>query len=181
MMPTTPVSVYAGFVSRLTAYVVDLVAMSAIFAGGTAVTAFLVQVVTGHELDLQSDRDLAGIGSVLWWFAYFGGSWGFTGRTLGMALLGLKVVRPDGSRASVPSIVVRTLVFSLSVALLGLGFLFILFHSQRRALHDLIAGTAVVYSPQPFVELSGDTEGQEATGHSPDPHPRPGPPPVPTA
>jgi uncharacterized RDD family membrane protein YckC len=37
--------------------------------------------------------------------------------------------------------------FPLSVALFGLGFLGILFHTQRRALHDLIAGTAVVYDP----------------------------------
>jgi hypothetical protein len=37
-------------------------------------------------------------------------------------------------------------VFPLSFLLFGLGFLGILVQRERRALHDLIAGTAVVYS-----------------------------------
>jgi uncharacterized RDD family membrane protein YckC len=147
MTPGTPDSAYAGAVSRLVAYVVDLVALSALFAGGSAVTAFLVALITGHDLDFQGDRDVAAVGSVVWWFVYFAGSWAFAGRTLGMGLLGLKVVRRDKASASAVAAVVRALAFPLSVALLGLGFLGILFHSQRRALHDLIAGTAVVYSP----------------------------------
>ena len=40
----------------------------------------------------------------------------------------------------------RALVFPLSFLLVGLGFLGILVQRERRALHDLIAGTAVVYS-----------------------------------
>ncbi len=40
---------------------------------------------------------------------------------------------------------IRTLVFPLSFLLLGLGFTGILFQRDRRALHDMIAGTAVVY------------------------------------
>jgi uncharacterized RDD family membrane protein YckC len=148
MTAAQPAGAYAGAVSRLVAYVVDLVAVSALLAGGSAVAAFLVAVITGNELDLQSDRDLAATASLAWWFVYFAASWALTGRTLGMALLGLKVVRPDGTPASPLAAVLRTLAFPLSVALLGLGFLGILFHAQRRALHDLIAGTAVVYSPQ---------------------------------
>ena len=40
----------------------------------------------------------------------------------------------------------RTLVFPLSFLLLGLGFIGNLFGRDRRALHDSIAGTAVVYA-----------------------------------
>ena len=40
----------------------------------------------------------------------------------------------------------RTLAFPLSFLLFGLGFTGILFQRDRRALHDMIAGTAVVYS-----------------------------------
>lgn len=149
MTATLPAGGYAGAVSRLVAYVVDLAAVSALFAGGSAVAAFLVAVITGSDLDLQSDRDIAATASLLWSFVYFAASWALTGRTLGMALLGLKVVRPDGAPASALAAVLRTLAFPLSVALFGLGFLGILFHAQRRALHDLIAGTAVIYAPNP--------------------------------
>jgi uncharacterized RDD family membrane protein YckC len=37
------------------------------------------------------------------------------------------------------------LAFPLSFILLGLGFISILFEHDRRALHDLIADTAVIY------------------------------------
>jgi uncharacterized RDD family membrane protein YckC len=42
--------------------------------------------------------------------------------------------------------VVRTLAFPLSIIILGLGFLGILTGRERRALHDRIAGTSVVYA-----------------------------------
>jgi uncharacterized RDD family membrane protein YckC len=140
---------YAGAVSRLAAYVVDLALMSGLLAAGSAVVAYLIAVVTGHQLQLDSDRDLAGGGLALWWLAYFAGSWAVTGATPGMALFGLRVVRPDGTAAPVLAAVIRALTFPLSLALFGLGFLGILFQRQRRALHDLLAGTAVVYQPPP--------------------------------
>jgi uncharacterized RDD family membrane protein YckC len=144
--PPEPPERYAGAVSRLAAYVVDTVSVSALFSGGAAAAAFLARVVTGRQLDLNGDRDLAGIALAIWWFAYFAGAWATAGMTPGMALFGVRVVRADGSKAGWRQAVVRTLAFPLSVALFGLGFLGILFHTQRRALHDLIAGTAVVYT-----------------------------------
>jgi uncharacterized RDD family membrane protein YckC len=142
--PSGPV--YAGAVSRLSAYVVDLAIMSTLLAGGSAVAAFLIAVVTGHELGLRDDRDVARVAAAIWWVVYFAGSWALTGRTPGMALFGLEVVRPEGSTITPASAVVRALVFPLSVLLFGLGFVGILIHPQRRALHDLIARTAVTYS-----------------------------------
>ena len=135
----------AGAVSRLAAYVVDVVSVSALFSAGSTAAAFLVRVVTGRHLGLDGDRDVAGVALALWTFAYFAVSWATAGMTPGMALLGVRVVRADGSAAGTGRAVVRTLAFPLSVALFGLGFLGILFHTRRRALHDLIAGTAVVY------------------------------------
>jgi uncharacterized RDD family membrane protein YckC len=140
-------SPFGGAVSRLAAYVVDLSAMSALAAAGSAVFAYLVAVITNRQLHLSSDRGLANVALVLWWLVYFGGSWAATGRTLGMALFGLRVVRPSGERASAGAGVLRAIAFPLSVLLFGLGFLGILFQSERRALHDLIAGTAVRYDP----------------------------------
>ena len=63
-----------------------------------------------------------------------------------MALFGVRVVRDDGTDASGCRAVVRTLAFPLSFLFLGLGFAGILVGGRRRALHDVIAGTAVIYS-----------------------------------
>jgi len=68
------------------------------------------------------------------------------GRTAGGALFGLQVLTDDGSDVSGRRAIGRTLAFPLSFLILGLGFLGILLGDQRRALHDVIAGTVVVYS-----------------------------------
>ncbi|MGH3123634.1 MAG: RDD family protein, partial [Streptosporangiaceae bacterium] len=83
---------------------------------------------------------------VAWEFVYFAYSWGASGKTLGMALLGVQVVAADGSEAGPRRAVLRTLAFPLSFLLFGLGFTGILLQRDRRALHDLIAETAVVYA-----------------------------------
>ena len=63
-----------------------------------------------------------------------------------MALFGVRIVTDDGADASGRRAVVRTLAFPLSFLFLGQGFAGILLGDRRRALHDVIAGTAVIYS-----------------------------------
>ncbi len=63
-----------------------------------------------------------------------------------MALLGVRVVRDDGTAVSGRRAVVRTLAVPLSFLFLGLGFAGILLGDRRRALHEVIAGTAVISS-----------------------------------
>src|SRR5208282_4020237 len=63
-----------------------------------------------------------------------------------MALLGVQVVRADGTRLDPWRGWVRSLTFPLGFLTLGLGFLGILVQRERRAVYDLIAGTAVVYA-----------------------------------
>jgi uncharacterized RDD family membrane protein YckC len=62
-----------------------------------------------------------------------------------MVLFGAQVVRDDSTGANARRAVVRTLA-PLSFLFLGLGFAGILLGDRRRALHDVVAGTAVIYS-----------------------------------
>lgn len=73
------------------------------------------------------------------------------GQTFGKKLLGIKIVRGDGSRASLPRILVlRYLVPSLLGMIPYLGVVFSLldplfiFGEEKRCLHDMIADTIVV-------------------------------------
>jgi hypothetical protein len=75
-----------------------------------------------------------------WEFFYFGYSWAASGRTFGMAVLGVRVVRADGEALHPWRGAARAAVFPLSFLLFGLGFLGILVQREHRALHDLIAG-----------------------------------------
>jgi len=137
---------YAGFASRFVAFAVDMGASVGVFLLGLAAANFAATVVTAHQVSWSRTNVVVLILLVAWEFVYFAYSWGASGKTLGMAVLGIRVVRRDGGEMDHPRGIGRTLAFPLSFLFLGLGFLGILFGNDRRALHDVIAGTAVVYA-----------------------------------
>jgi uncharacterized RDD family membrane protein YckC len=137
---------YAGSVSRFLAFVIDITASSGLFALALAAISYVVKVVTGWSVSWNRDNVVVVIIFVAWQLFYFGYSWAASGRTFGMAALGLRVVRADGTTLDPGRGVLRALVFPLSFLFFGLGFLGILVQREHRALHDLIAGTAVVYA-----------------------------------
>ncbi len=147
--PTVPVTAqghYAGAVSRFLAFVADLAAASAVFALALAAVSYAATIITGSQISWNRQDIAVAIIYVIWLFLYFGYSWAASGRTFGMAVLGVRVVRADGYAIDPWRGALRALVFPLSFLLFGLGFLGILVQRERRALHDLIAGTAVVYA-----------------------------------
>ena len=136
---------YAGAVSRFAAYSIDLVVSTAVFVLALAAISWGVRIVTGHDVSWNRSNVVVAVIFVLWQFLYFGYCWAVSGRTPGMALLGIRVVRADGTILPPKQAILRSLVFPLSFLLFGLGFIGILVQREHRALHDLIAGTAVVY------------------------------------
>jgi uncharacterized RDD family membrane protein YckC len=137
---------YAGSVSRLTAYLIDLLVSTVIFQLALASISFVWSVFTGHGITWHRDSIGVIIVYVLWQFVYFGFQWAANGKTLGMTLLGVHIVRADGTRLEPRQGWVRSLAFPLGFLTLGLGFLGILVQREHRAVYDLIAGTAVVYA-----------------------------------
>ena len=137
---------YAGFASRFVAFLVDQGTAIGLFALFLAAISFAASVLTGKPIHWNRGDLLVSLAFVGWEFLYFAYSWAASGKTFGMAVFGVRVVRPDGTDASWRQAVVRTLALPLSFLFFGLGFLGILVGDKRRALHDVIAGTAVVYS-----------------------------------
>jgi uncharacterized RDD family membrane protein YckC len=137
---------YAGSVSRLLAFLLDAVVSAGLFALGLAAASLAVQVVTGHPVSWNRTNLVVAITFGAWEFFYFAYSWAASGRTFGMAVLGIRVVRADGAGLDPWHGVLRALVFPLSFLFFGLGFLGILMQREHRALHDLLAGTAVIYT-----------------------------------
>lgn len=97
---------------------------------------------------------LLGRGSTFFsWGAFFVG-W-FTlwtlmtrGRSPGKALFRLKVIRLDGQPLRLWDCFSRAGGYGASAATLMLGFLEAIWHPNRQAIHDKIAGTVVVKGPQ---------------------------------
>ncbi len=85
------------------------------------------------------------VGWVLLWWVYFVVSWGYFGASPGQRLLGLRLVDhrrryPIGPARSA----LRLVAYSVSSALLSLGHLLPVLRRDRRAFHDILAGTQVV-------------------------------------
>lgn len=137
---------YAGPVSRLLAFGLDLLLIFAFFALGTSILNYLVRLLTGDVLDHGSTNGVWwAIALAVWAFAYYWIGPAVAGRTLGMAFFGLRVVATDGAAIGGGQSFVRVLTLPLSVILLGIGLFMAVLGRQRKALHDDIAKTCVVY------------------------------------
>ena len=136
---------YAGFASRFLSFVVDMVIITAIYLLVLAAISFSARILTGRDIAFHRGDIWVIIGYAIWAFIYFARCWGASGRTAGMAVFGVQVLRDDGGDVSGRKAALRALAFPLSFLLLGLGFLGIVLGDRRRALHDVIAGTTVIY------------------------------------
>jgi uncharacterized RDD family membrane protein YckC len=136
---------HAGFASRFIAFIVDSAVSIGIFMLVLSAASFAASVLTGSSIHWSRADTWVVVAFFAWEFLYFAYFWTGTGQTPGMLLLGVKVIGQDGTSVGARRGLLRTLAFPLSFLLLGLGFLGILLGRDRRALHDVIAGTAVVY------------------------------------
>lgn len=137
---------YAGMVSRFGAYLVDVLVSGVLFGVFAWLVQTALEVVTGNRWTTGEHGLFVAVLYSAWLFVYFSVPLGASGRTTGKALLGLQVVRTDGGDLSFGRAALRTILFPLSFVLFGLGFLWGLVQRDRRCLHDLLAGTVVVYS-----------------------------------
>ncbi len=137
---------YAGAVSRLAAFAADVGVSWGVYTLGVALLDAAVKLVTGHSYTLANHQLVAFIALTAWEFLYFAYQWAVSGKTLGMAVLGLQVVTAKGAPISGRQAVVRTIALGFTLFItLGIGFIGIVFQHERRALNDYFAGTAVVY------------------------------------
>jgi uncharacterized RDD family membrane protein YckC len=152
---------------RLAGLVYDLVVVVAI----VMVVGMLCQIATGGQLIGTGARTV-----VPWWYpllqcavvaAYFVVSWLRGGQTLGMRPWQMRLRMRDGGPVRWPAALVRAAVALSPLLLLGFGrftttrtalllplaawavfFAVALFDRRRRALHDIVAGTALtIFAP----------------------------------
>ncbi|MDI1241272.1 MAG: RDD family protein [bacterium] len=140
----------------------DAVAMKAPFylrCGAVAFDYLLVIIwpvfglLLGRSLGIDGAKLLTGeLNNIAWLIAILVGLSNnvllplVTGQSLGKMAAGLRIVTSDGGHPASGSLLIRqTLGYLLTFASLGLGFLFSVFSSKGRALHDYLAGTQVVF------------------------------------
>lgn len=134
---------YAGAVSRLLAYAADVFLIGVLYTAGLALLRFAVEAATPWKLDI--DSIVFAVGAFAWAALYFGASWVGFARSPGMSLLGLRIVRGDGSDLDQRHALTRLVAFPLGYLTFGIGFLPIVLGRTRQAIYDRLADTAVVY------------------------------------
>ncbi len=164
----------AGLLRRLPATVIDMV----VFCG----VCFLLAYPAGRDLDWQMaiDDPSAFLGSLmdpgliahaagilgLWialWWCYFAVGWGLIGATIGKWILGLRIVDHRGrSPIGLSRAFLRLAAYSVSSVTLGMGHLLIILRPDRRALHDVLAGTWVVRRPKVDQDAVPNDEDSDA-------------------
>jgi uncharacterized RDD family membrane protein YckC len=109
--------------------------------GALALDGILLAVIVGmmHVGPKYMLLALATYGAVMW---------KLKGTTIGGIVCGLKVVRVDGREIDWATAIVRALGCFLSLAVVGLGFIWVAIDDDKQSWHDKIAGTTVVRMPK---------------------------------
>jgi uncharacterized RDD family membrane protein YckC len=119
---------HAAFRDRLAAFALDV-----------------ILVVFAHRLLDVGSRNIS---IILLLLGYHVGFWTWKATTVGGIICHLRVVRIDGRPLGFADALVRGLSSIFSLAVAGLGALWILKDPERQAWHDRIAGTYVVKVPR---------------------------------
>lgn len=139
----------AGFFSRAVAFSTDLVIIvllsAAIVFVANAFETILTRFLPHREFYLINTLVFV-IPVVI--AIYYIGSWALTGATIGKWLLGLRVVGADGAPPTVLRSAIRFVGYAVSAIVFFLGYLWVLVDDERRAWHDDMAGTWVIYDFQ---------------------------------
>lgn len=160
--PDTPLrGHYAGFVSRLLAFLIDLLVMVTVqfiyvlivrlvfnFLGFSSISDSLGptnEEVSTSPLILLITWTVAFLSSVTFFSLYVALSWTLIDRTLGQAFIGLRVLRTNGDNLTFWRSLKRAVGYFLAALPLFLGFLWILIDDRRQGWHDKFADTVVIY------------------------------------
>jgi uncharacterized RDD family membrane protein YckC len=134
----------AGLATRLVAIAVDLGMLFALYAIVSSVFASVIPFTSGHRLSLPVAIVLGVLGFVAAG-GIIAGFWALAGQTPGMRFLSIRVTSEGSHHLPFKLAVRRFLGAVLSALAVGLGYIAILRDTRRRAWHDRMVGTEVVY------------------------------------
>jgi uncharacterized RDD family membrane protein YckC len=134
----------AGLATRFVAAAIDLGLLFAGYSLIASVVSSLVSSLFGQHLSLVTVIVLWALGIVAGG-AIFAGFWALAGQTPGMRFLSIRLVHGDSRDITFGRAVRRVFGAILSLLALGLGYLAILRDPSRRAWHDRMTGTEVIY------------------------------------
>lgn len=145
---------YAGFWVRWVAVFLDGIIVNVAYG----IVVAPIFVVVGFSTASTEDNPMLSLASFIMYpiaWAYYIFMTNKYQATIGKMALGLVVLKEDGQRAELGKIVLRETVGKiLSAITLGIGYIMAGFTKKKQALHDMVAGTVVVYK-DPSKKMKG--------------------------
>ena len=139
---------YAGIATRGIGLTIDVILAQGLALLTFGVLAAIQSLVSKVDFS-TAEKVIAAAGWAFIVSAYFVGFWSFIGQTPGMQIMRIRVMDGHGGRPNVLRSMLRGIGLILCIITLFLGFVPVLFDRRRRGLHDMLAGTVVVYSETP--------------------------------
>jgi uncharacterized RDD family membrane protein YckC len=142
-------SAFAGFATRLLAFAADAAVINAVIWFVALVVALALSII---DIAGVLEKLLAITGAALaliWTISYFVFFWSTEGQTPGDRMMRIRVQdAATGGPLRARRALARTLLLPVSALPLFAGYLMILVDRRRRALHDRIVHSVVVYVPE---------------------------------
>ena len=140
----------AGFWIRLVAYLIDQIIL---IVPTTIVWLIAVALVDPSFFDeasgaAESSSAATGLAYMIFiplYLTYYMIAVSVWATTIGKRIVGIYVLRPDGSKAGPGRAFARYWAYFVSSFVFFVGYIMIAFHDEKRGLHDLICDTVVVY------------------------------------
>jgi uncharacterized RDD family membrane protein YckC len=133
---------------RLTAMLYDTFLVIALAGVVNALALGVVVWATGGKQQVLNAH-VVQILTVLCTVGFFSVFWVKSGQTLGMQAWRIRLVDFEGKPPTAGKAIVRCLGAFLSVACLGLGYLWCLVDHNKRYWHDYLSGTELILLPKP--------------------------------
>jgi uncharacterized RDD family membrane protein YckC len=137
---------FAGGFSRFAAMTIDAFASWGLFLLAVSALQATLSLFLSRAPHVFHHDVWALVLGIPFFFFYFAWPWSLTGRTVGMAFVGIRVASLKTHRVTLWRAALRTIVLPFSILLLGLGLIGIFRRADRRTAHDQAANTCVVYS-----------------------------------
>jgi uncharacterized RDD family membrane protein YckC len=140
---------YAGFISRLIAFGVDIAIITVSILALTwllSSTASLFSIDRFARMDVALKITILSIATLFYTAVYYIFFWTLAGQTPGKTLMGLRITTLEGQPLSFGRSLRRFIGYIVSILAFWLGFVWILLDNRRQGWHDKIAGTFVIYS-----------------------------------
>ena len=134
----------AGFWIRVLAYVIDSVIFGVLVGVASIALPGSSANCGGATSQFVCNPAGSGLGGLVG-AIYFIALWTLWGRTLGMRILGLRIVRTDGSPVGIGTAILRYVGLIVSFLVCFVGVIWVAFDTQKRGWHDRIANTLVVH------------------------------------